>query len=54
MRARREDKADVLISKLSGRDKQEIVLSLEHLHEAGGGWRQGGEDIKMSPFLNVE
>lgn len=38
MRARQEDKADVLISKLSSRDKQEIVLSSEHLREVGAGW----------------
>lgn len=39
-RATRGDNADVLISKLSSRDKQEIALSWEHLHEAGAGWCQ--------------
>lgn len=50
----REDKEDVLISKPSSRDKQEIVLSSEHLHEAGAGWCCRGvqeEDIKMSSLL---
>lgn len=42
MRARREDKTDVLIPKLSSRDKQEAVLSLEHLLEAGGVGVGGG------------
>ncbi len=42
------DKADVLIWKLSKRDKQETVLSLEHLLEAGAGWccrDVQGEDV---------
>lgn len=49
-----EDKEDVLISKPSSRDKQEIVLSSEHLHEAGAGWccrGVQGEDIEMSSLL---
>lgn len=50
----REDKADVLIYKLSSADKQEMVLSSVNLHEVGAGWCTEGYWVKIAKCPHVE